>query len=191
MSIASQGAFQRALIGEMGHVRAFARSLCAGRTDAADDIAQEALAKAWASRERFDANTNLRAWLFAIVRNTFLDQRRKAWRETLLDNMDGVAGATSGRETSDKVELEDARRALSVLPEDQREAIILVAVAGFSYDEAAEICDTKPGTMKSRVNRARARLEEAYANGEIGKAGAHGEALDALIEEAHARASGR
>ena len=191
MTIASEEAFQKALIGEMGHVRAFARSLCAGRTDVADDIAQEALAKAWASRDRFTQDSNLRAWLFSIVRNTFRDQRRKAWRETLLENLDGVAGATSGRESSDKVELEDARRALGVLPEDQREALVLVAVAGFSYDEAAEICETKPGTIKSRVNRARARLEEAYARGEIGKGGADGEALDALIEEAYARASGR
>jgi RNA polymerase sigma-70 factor (ECF subfamily) len=191
MSIASEEAFQKALIGEMGHVRAFARSLCAGRTDVADDIAQETLVKAWSARTRFDEKSNLRAWLFAIVRNTFLDQRRKAWRETLLDNFEGIGGATSARESSDRVELDDARRALGVLPEDQREALVLVAVAGFSYDEAAEICETKVGTIKSRVARARARLEEAYTKGEIGSAGSQGDALDALIEEAHARAGGR
>ena len=191
MTGASEEAFQKALIAEMGHVRAFARSLCAGRSDVADDITQEALAKAWAARARFAAATNLRAWLFSIVRNTFRDQRRKAWRETLLDNMEGVAGATSGRESSDKVELQDARRALGVLAEDQREALVLVAVAGFSYEEAAEICETAVGTIKSRVNRARQRLEEAYAKGEIGARDASGGALDALIEEAHARAGGR
>jgi len=188
MSAASEEAFRKALIGEMGHVRAFARSLCAGRTDEADDIAQEALAKAWGSRERFAADSNLRAWLFSIVRNTFLSQRRKAWRETLLGNLDGVAGATSARESSDRVELDDARRALGVLPEDQREALVLVAVAGFSYEEAAEITQSKIGTVKSRVARARARLEEAYSKGEIGGPQT-GEPLDALIEEAHARAA--
>jgi RNA polymerase sigma-70 factor (ECF subfamily) len=190
MTLASEEAFQKALIGEMGHVRAFARSLCAGRTDVADDIAQETLVKAWSARDRFAAGTNLRAWLFSIVRNTFRDQRRRAWRETLLENLEGVAGATSARESSDRVELDDARRALGVLAEDQREALVLVAVAGFSYEEAAAICDVKIGTMKSRVGRARARLEEAYNKGEIGGA-TQGNALDALIEEATARASGR
>ncbi|MGE3302117.1 MAG: sigma factor-like helix-turn-helix DNA-binding protein, partial [Hyphomonadaceae bacterium] len=118
--------------------------------------------------------------------------RRQAWRETLLENLEGVAGATSGRESAAKVELDDARRALSVLDEDQREALVLVAVAGFSYDEAAEICGCRIGTIKSRLSRARARLDEAYAKGRLGAAHASGAgALDALIEEAHARAAGR
>jgi RNA polymerase sigma-70 factor, ECF subfamily len=184
--------FRRALIGEMSHVRAFARSLCAGRQEEADDIAQETLAKAWAARKSFTPTSPLRAWLFTIVRNTYRSGRRKAWRETLLDNMEGVRGAASGREAPAKVELEDARRALSVLEEDQREALVLVAVAGFSIEEAAAICATRPGTIKSRVARARARLERAYQEGEIGaQRASSAPALDALLEEAHARASGR
>ena len=189
MSRTSEEGFRTALIGEMGHVRAFARSLCAGRTDEADDIAQETLAKAWGARARFDG-ANLRAWLFSIVRNTYRSQRRKSWRETLLENLEGVAGATSGRESSDRIELDDARRALGVLAEDQREALVLVAVAGFSYEEAAGICGCKVGTVKSRVARARARLEQAYATGEIGAADGSDAPLEALLEEAHAR-SGR
>lgn len=185
--------FRRGLIAEMTHVRAFARSLCAGRQDEADDIAQEALAKAWASRASFTPTSPLRAWLFTIVRNIFRDGRRKAWRETLVDNMESVGGSASGREAPAKLELDEARRALSVLEEDQREALVLVAVAGFSIEEAAQICDTKPGTIKSRIARARQRLERAYQSGEIGArdevAGAP--ALDALLEEAHARATGR
>ncbi len=185
--------FRRALIAEMTHVRAFARSLCAGRQDEADDIAQEALAKAWASRTSFTPSSPLRAWLFAIVRNVFRSGRRKAWRETLVDNMESVGGAESGQAAPARLDLEEARRALSVLEEDQREALVLVAVAGFSIDEAAQICDTKPGTIKSRVARARARLERAFQTGEIGVRGQTdgAPALDALIEEAHARASGR
>ncbi len=185
-------AFRSGLIAEMPHVRAFARSICAGRQDEADDIAQEALAKAWAGRESFTMGTQLRAWLFSITRNIYRSQLRRTWRETLLENLDGVAGSTSGSESNDKVELDDARRALSVLPEDQREALVLVAVAGFSYEEAAQISECAVGTVKSRVARARAKLEEAYARGMIGGAAASGtEALDALIEEAHARARGR
>lgn len=187
-----EAAFRTALIGEMSHVRAFARSLCAGRQDQADDIAQEALAKAWASRESFTPVSPLRAWLFTIVRNIYRSDRRKAWRETLLDNMEGVSGSASGREATAKIELDDARRALSVLDGDQREALVLVAVAGFSIDEAAAICETKPGTIKSRIARARARLERAYQTGEIGSGlPSSAPALDALIEEAHARAAGR
>jgi RNA polymerase sigma-70 factor (ECF subfamily) len=184
--------FRAALIAEMSHVRAFARSLCAGRQEEADDIAQDALANAWAGREAYTPSAPLRAWLFTIVRNLYRSRRRQNWRETLLENMEGVGGATSGRETAAKVELDDARRALSVLEEDQREALVLVAVAGFSVEEAAAICDTKPGTIKSRVSRARVRLEAAYAKGEIGATAPDASgALEALIEEAHARAAHR
>jgi RNA polymerase sigma-70 factor (ECF subfamily) len=193
MSAAAPAArFQKALIAEMSHVRAFARSLCAGRQDEADDLAQEALAKAWAARESYAPASPLRAWLFTIVRNTYRSDRRKKWRETLLANMEEVGGATSGRETPAKIELDDARRALSVLEEDQREALVLVAIAGFSIEEAAAICDAPPGTIKSRIARARMRLELAYQKGQIGGAAVMGgHALDALIEEAHARAAGR
>ncbi|MES1202098.1 MAG: sigma-70 family RNA polymerase sigma factor [Pseudomonadota bacterium] len=187
-----EAAFRAALIAEMSHVRAFARSLCAGRQEEADDIAQDALANAWAGRDAYTPSAPLRAWLFTIVRNLYRSRKRQNWRETLLENMEGVAGATSGRETAAKVELDDARRALSVLEEDQREALVLVAVAGFSVEEAAAICDTKPGTIKSRVSRARARLEAAYAKGEIGASAPDASgALDALIEEANARAAHR
>jgi RNA polymerase sigma-70 factor, ECF subfamily len=187
-----EAAFRTALIAEMPHVRAFSRSLCVGRQDEADDLTQEGLAKAWAARASFAADTNLRAWLFSIVRNTYRSSRRRTWRETLLENLDGVAGATSGRESAARVELDDARRALSVLLEDQREALILVAIAGFSYEEAAQICNCAVGTIKSRVSRARQRLEDAYARGEIGAPLAgRSEPLDALLEEAHARARGR
>jgi RNA polymerase sigma-70 factor (ECF subfamily) len=187
-----EAAFRGALIAEMNHVRAFARSLCAGRQEEADDIAQEALANAWAARLSYSPTGPLRAWLFTIVRNIYRSRKRQSWRETLLENMEGVGGATSGRESTAKIELDDARRALSVLEEDQREALVLVAVAGFSIDEAAAICDTKPGTIKSRISRARARLEAAYAKGEIGVGAPDASgALEALIEEAHARAAPR
>lgn len=189
---ADEARFQKALIAEMAHVRAFARSLCAGRQDEADDLAQEALSKAWAARASYEPSLPLRAWLFTITRNLYRSDRRKKWRETLLANMEEIGGATTGRETAAKIELDDARRALSVLEEDQREALVLVAVAGFSIEEAAAICDTKEGTIKSRISRARVRLEEAYRKGQIGQGSAGGvHALDALIEEAHARASRR
>jgi RNA polymerase sigma-70 factor (ECF subfamily) len=126
------------------------------------------------------------------VRNIFRDGRRKSWRETLYEDMERVGGTASGREAPAKIELDDARRALSVLDEDQREALVLTAVAGFSIEETAQICDTKPGTIKSRVARARARLERAFQTGEIGgRTGENAPALEALIEEAHARAAGR
>jgi len=191
MNAADPQAFQKALIAEINHVRAFSRSLCAGRQHEADDLAQETLAKAWGARASYDPTRPLRAWLFTIVRNLYRSDRRKTWRETLLGNMEEIGGATSGRETSAKLELDDARRALSVLREDQREALVLVAVAGFSVEEAAAICETKPGTIKSRISRARARLEVAYLSGEIGRGASGARALDALIEEAHERASGR
>lgn len=132
-----------------------------GRRELAEDLAQEALAKAWRARERFELGTNLKAWLFTILRNEFYSHARKAWREThwdddLGDNIPGPA-----REQEWAMELSDAVRALNALPDCQREPLILVSAGGLSYEEAAGICGTPVGTTKSRVARARAAMTKS------------------------------
>lgn len=147
------------LLAAIPSLRAFAFSLC-GNAARADDLVQETMVKAWANFKSFQEGTNLRAWLFTILRNEFYSEMRKKGRE--IEDVDGMlAGRLSqeGRQES-HLELQDLKSALALLPADQREALILVGASGMSYEEAAEICGTAVGTVKSRVSRARARLSE-------------------------------
>lgn len=147
------------LIRQIPNLRAFAVSL-SGNADRADDLVQEALMKAWASIDMFEAGTNMRAWLFTILRNVYYSDFRKKRRE--VEDADGklAANLATHPEQMGHLDMVDFRDALNQLAPDQREALILVGASGFSYDEAAEICGCAVGTVKSRVNRARNRLGE-------------------------------
>ena len=114
--------------------------------------------KAWAARGRFAAGTNMRAWTFIILRNSFLSQRRRARFTTEWDDVvaDRILSMPAGQ--GDQLHLADVQRALMQLPESQREALILVGAGGFSYEEAADICGVALGTIKSRVARGRSAL---------------------------------
>lgn len=151
--------FRDGLLAAVPTLRAFAVSL-AKNTDRADDLVQETLVKAWDKQDSFQPGTNLKAWLFTILRNEFYSQMRKRRRE--VEDSDGsITARLSVHPSQDgSSDLADFRKALALLPEDQREAIILIGASGFSYEEAAEICGCAVGTIKSRVSRARARLQE-------------------------------
>ena len=150
-------AFRKELIERIPFLRAFSRSLCGDR-ELADDLAQEALAKAWQSRDTFQAGTNLKAWLFTILRNQFYSDLRRAWRQVPWDVDAGDLLPAADGEQTWAVELSDMARALRTLPAEQREALILVGAGGFSYDDAAKISKCAIGTVKSRVARARKAL---------------------------------
>ncbi len=158
--------FRTELVALIPHMRAFARTLCNDRAQA-EDLAQDALARAWASRDRFEMGTNMKAWTFMILRNQFYSDKRRSWRSSQLDPE--VAERTLVAVTSGtaNLELDELRRAMAMLPDDQREALILIGAGGLSYDEASEICGVAVGTIKSRVSRARDRLALIYADGEI------------------------
>ena len=145
------------LVAEIGSLRAFGVSLC-GDKERADDLVQETLFKAWNHLESFKEGTNLKAWLFTILRNTYVSERRKRRRE--VEDADGAYAArlATNPEQHGHMDMQDFRAALTELPDDQREALILVGAAGFSYEEAAEISGCAVGTIKSRVNRARNRI---------------------------------
>lgn len=155
----SDADFKAALAETVPHLRAYGRSL-SGNRDTADDLVQDALLRAWSARARFEAGTNIRAWTFIILRNVFLSQMRRAkfvgeWDELTSDRI----LASSGQQDA-QLNLADVQRALTLLPDTQREALILVGAGGFSYEEAAEICDVALGTIKSRVARGRSALEK-------------------------------
>ena len=163
-------AFKRELTEVIPHLRAFARGLC-GRPDLADDLVQETLLKAWAAQERFEPGTSMRAWTFVILRNAYLtDMRRNRFRG---EYDEGVAERTltapAGQEAP--LHLSDMHRALLTLPPERREALLLVGAGGFSYEEAAEICQCAVGTIKSRVGRARAALTRMIDSGELPRRG--------------------
>jgi RNA polymerase sigma-70 factor (ECF subfamily) len=150
-------ALRDALLAAVPSLRAFAISLT-NDFNRADDLVQDTLVRALAHIDRFERGTNLNAWLFTILRNLFHSEYRKRRRE-----VDDPEGAYAGRlkahpEQQSHLDFEDFRTALAKLPPDQREALLLVGAEGMSYEDAASICGVAVGTIKSRVNRARARL---------------------------------
>ncbi len=151
--------FRTELIELLPSLRAFARSL-AHNPAQADDLVQDTLVKALANVDRFEPGTNLRAWLFTILRNHYYSQLRKAKRE--VEDAEGrLAARLSVRPEQDgSVDLEDFKVAFKQLQPDHREVLTLVGASGCSYEEAAEICGCAVGTIKSRVNRARRKLTE-------------------------------
>ena len=147
------------LVDHLPALRAFALSLTRNGA-AADDLVQDTIVKAWTNIEKFQAGTNMRAWLFTILRNTFYSGRRKAKRE--VPDVDGVftAGLAEKPNHDGRLQLTDFRKAFEQLPDEQREALILVGAQGFSYEEAAAMCGCAIGTIKSRANRGRSKLAE-------------------------------
>jgi RNA polymerase sigma-70 factor (ECF subfamily) len=149
--------FKENLLAIIPVLRAFARGLC-GRPDLADDLAQEALTKAWAARASFNAGTNFKAWMFMILRNHYFSTYRKQKRMVSWDPEITDALMTTGEAQTGAVEFAELYQALRTLPDEQREAVILIGAGGFSYEEAAQIGGCAVGTIKSRVGRARAAL---------------------------------
>lgn len=146
------------LVNHIGALRAFAVNLT--RNNAmADDLVQDTLEKAWVNMDKFEPGSNLRAWLFTILRNTYYSQYRRRLRE-VSDDGSRAETLTTKPDHDGRLNLRDFRHALNQLPDEQREALILVGAGGFSYEEAAETCGVAVGTIKSRVNRARKRLAE-------------------------------
>jgi RNA polymerase sigma-70 factor (ECF subfamily) len=158
--------FRRQVVASIPVLRSFARGLC-GDMARGDDLAQDALLKAWQHRAQFTPGTNFKGWLLKIARNHFYSQRRRVWRETPLDMAMSAQIPAIGTDQVQSLMLNDLRNALRELSDEQREATILVGAGGFSHRQAAEMCDVPEGTMKSRVCRARAKLAALLERGEV------------------------
>jgi RNA polymerase sigma-70 factor (ECF subfamily) len=163
---AAEAAFKRDLVGLIPHLRAFARTLC-GDPAAADDLAQDAMMKAWDARTSFQPGTNMKAWTFMILRNQFYSEKRRSWRQSQLDQEAAERTLVAADDPAAPIALDELRQALSSLPDEQREALILVGAGGFAYEEAAEICGCAVGTIKSRVARGRVALEALLSEGKL------------------------
>ncbi len=126
------------LVEHLPAMRAFALSLTRNGAQA-DDLVQDTVIKAWTNFDKFQAGSNLRAWLFTILRNTFYSHRRKSKREVA--DVDGAfsAGLAEKPEHDGRLQLKDFMTAFGQIPVEQREAQLLVGASGFSYEQAAEM----------------------------------------------------
>ena len=138
----------------------------------AEDLVQDTFTKAYTSFHQYQDGTNLKAWMYRILTNTFINSYRKKQREPLQSDADGVedwqlvrAEAHTSRglrsaetEALDHLPDSDVKKALQELPSDFRMAVYLADVEGFAYKEIAEIMDTPIGTVMSRLNRGRSML---------------------------------
>jgi RNA polymerase sigma-70 factor (ECF subfamily) len=179
-----EAAFKAELVALIPHLRAFARTLT-GDPTAADDLAQDAMIKAWDARASYQMGTNMKAWTFMILRNQFYSEKRRSWRQTQLDQEAAERTLMAVDDPESPVALDELRLGLGMLPPEQREALILVGAGGFAYEEAAEICGCAVGTVKSRVSRARRALQGILEVGAYTRDGrSAGDAMRSILADA-------
>ncbi len=157
--MAVETSVKQQVLAAIPHLRAFAISL-SGNVDRADDLVQNALLKGLDNLDKFQPGTSMQAWLFTILRNDFLTQARRRKREVEDPEGSWAEKVAVMPSQGARLDFKDMLKALGKLPIDQREALLLVSAEGLSYEDAARICGTNIGTIKSRINRARNRLTE-------------------------------
>lgn len=150
---------QTAIVDLIPALRAFARTFCRDPSDA-DDLVQETLTKGIANIDKFEPGTRMKSWLFTIMRNTFYTRAKTSMREA-----PGLMDCASARPIEEatqewSIRGKEVYAAINRLPGHHREVLVLIGVLGVSYEEAADICGCAIGTVKSRLNRARASLLE-------------------------------
>lgn len=166
--------FQRDLVELVPRLRRFAYALT-GSSDTGDDLVQAACERALRSADQFRPGTRMDSWMFRIMQNLWLDDRRRGRvRGTSVDPeaIDLSDEGMGARQLDDQLELAQVRAALESLPDDQRSVLVLVAIEGLNYRETAEVLDVPMGTVMSRLSRARSRLIEIMqlGSGEGGNA---------------------
>jgi RNA polymerase sigma-70 factor, ECF subfamily len=159
--------FKDDLVSLIPHLRAFARTLSGYDATLADDLVQDTLAKALQAQDRFQAGTNLKAWLFTIMHNHFrsLGRSKRSKGEVPLDDV--AAKLWTAPRQENRLEMVALRRAMAHLSAAQREVVILVCAEGCTYEQAAKICRCEVGTVRSRLNRARNALKDMLLEGQL------------------------
>ena len=154
-----------AIIALLPDLRGFARFLVRDRA-VADDLVQDALVRALSALEQFQAGTNLKAWLFTIVRNTFYEAMRRRKRETTVMQEQRPADEAERPAVEGRAAVRELQSLIWTLPPLLREALILVGAQEMTYDEAALVCGVPVGTIKARVSRGRTALADAMRRAE-------------------------
>jgi RNA polymerase sigma-70 factor (ECF subfamily) len=160
--------FEKELIDCLPQLRAFALALARNR-EQAEDLVQDAVARALANEQSFTPGTNFRAWIFTILRNHFRSiLRRRQIQDNHAREMAHVPQITPASQEA-SVWVSDLEAALSRLPDEQREVLILTTVFGLNYEQAAGVCGCAVGTVKSRVSRAREELRSSLSKSPKGQ----------------------
>ncbi|NJO37085.1 MAG: sigma-70 family RNA polymerase sigma factor [Rhizobiales bacterium] len=144
---------------EIPRLRRYARFLV-GNADRADDLVQDCLTRAITKIDSWQPGTNMRAWLFVIMRNGYFNELRRKSRSPIIEDSEAMPAVTPGNQEA-HLALQEVRRAFLQLSEEHREVLLLVAIEGLAYDEAAGIIGVPIGTVRSRASRARAALRQA------------------------------
>jgi len=156
------------LISALPRLRRYARVLT-GDLTRADDLVQDTLARAWEKRRLWRAGSDLRAWLFTIMHNVFVNQLSVRRRESAESSLDADQGPAAGWEVpmratqSDRIELTEVLAQIGRLPGEQREVLLLAAVEELRYEDIARVQGVPIGTVMSRLNRAREKLRRMSA----------------------------
>lgn len=146
----------RAILAELPRLRRYARALVGSR-EAADDLVQDTLERAWSRVAQWQAGSDLRSWLLAIMHNLRIDQMRRP--ALAVSPLDEEAVEVPARATqTDLIELGELEAAVSCLPEEQRAVLLLVALEDMSYAQVAATRNIPAGTVMSRLARGRERL---------------------------------
>lgn len=156
-------------------LRAFARFLVRDRA-LADDLVQDGLVRALSALEQFQPGTNLKAWLFTILRNTFYEGARRRKRETIVMQGQRSGDEAERPEAEARAAVRDLQNLIWALPPLLREALILVGAQEMTYEEAALVCAVPVGTIKARVSRGRVALAGAMRRADGGREPLHPEA---------------
>lgn len=155
------------IVALLPQLRAFARALTGGDVALSDDLVQDTVVKALQALDRFAPGTNLKAWLFTILRNNFLSVMRskRVKSEVSDDGLENTLWRPPAQE--DRLEFEAFKRAFRLLSPAHREVLVLICVHGHPYEKAAEIVGCKVGTIRSRLNRARGQLKQMLLEGDL------------------------
>lgn len=148
------------LIEQLPRLRRYARALT-GDVNRADDLVQDTLERALAKLDLWQPGSDLRAWLFTLMHNLFVNQIRiRRPQETVME--DALDEPVSGGQM-EALAARDIHAALAQLPEEQREVLLLVGLEQFGYAEAAQVLGVPAGTVMSRLSRARERMRQMLA----------------------------
>ena len=147
-----------AMKAEIPRLRRFARYMTRD-ADYSDDLVQECLTRAITNIDSWQPGTNLRAWLFVILKNVFRNDKRRAQHDMAYrSGLERDAPTTAPAQQHNHLVLSEVQKAFLELSEDHREVLMLIAVEGLRYEEAATILNISVGTVKSRLSRARTAL---------------------------------
>jgi len=152
---------------EVPHLRRFARALT-GDPVYADDLVQDCVERALTRLHLFDKSRNLRVWLFTILRNIHVNEKRKQARHGVSVDIDDARGSELAQNPvqGDRLALREVADAVLRLPIEQREVLLLITLEGLSYNETSEALGIPAGTVMSRLSRARRHLSRILADDE-------------------------